>query len=199
MLDANLDGVSSVRSSFVLQQILSSSRTADRALVKTRAISPGEGFAADLPWSQPVLDVALVERYCYEVQRNWQRGDSKVALLWLGDEVVGWLRLQHQPDESWLLQFWGHSDWQGQGLFTEAVERMLVLAFGHYQVRDIRVPVADNQQAAHRLCARLGMRLLSAPSPARPRRRARGRACRPASRAPVRSTRAAASRRAVAS
>ncbi|MDC7702718.1 GNAT family N-acetyltransferase [Vogesella indigofera] len=124
-----------------------------------------QGFAADLPWSQPVLDVALVERYCYEVQRNWQRGDSKVALLWLGDEVVGWLRLQHQPDESWLLQFWGHSDWQGQGLFTEAVERMLVLAFGHYQVRDIRVPVADSQQAAHRLCARLGMRLLSTPPP----------------------------------
>lgn len=29
------------------EQILSSSRTADRALVKTRAISPGEGFAAD--------------------------------------------------------------------------------------------------------------------------------------------------------
>ena len=49
--------------------------------------------------------------------------------------------------------------------FTEAVERMLVLAFGHYQVRDIRVPVADSQQAAHRLCARLGMRLLSAPPP----------------------------------
>lgn len=122
-----------------------------------------QGFAPELPWSQAVLDQAQVERYCYEVQRNWVHGHNRVALLWLGDEVIGWVSLLQQEGKPWWLQFWGHSDWQGQGLFGEAIEHMLGLAFGYYQLRDVQVAVRQHQQAAHRLCRRLGMGLLSAP------------------------------------
>lgn len=113
---------------------------------------------AACPWSLPVPDLAAAEQYCVQVAQQWAAGHTKTALLWLDDEVIGWVQLQRQPHGQWLLACWGHSDWQGQGLFSEAVECLLQLAFTRYQARRILMRIATRQQGAWRLAWRLGLR-----------------------------------------
>ena len=115
-----------------------------------------EPFPAGLPWSGWPPSLTQVEDYCRLVAADWQQ--CRVALLWRQQEVVGWMALQLAPSAA-QLRFWGHSDWQGQGLFAEAVEQMLLLAFGPYRLRRIQVPLYGEQRAAQRLCRRLGMLL----------------------------------------
>lgn len=115
-------------------------------------------LADSLPWALAAPDLAATEQYCAQVAAEWSSSDTRTALLWLDDEVIGWAQLQQTAPGQWQLACWGHSDWQGQGLFTEAASSLLQLAFTCYQAQRICMCVHARQQAAWRLAWRLGMR-----------------------------------------
>lgn len=115
-------------------------------------------LADSLPWSLPEPDLDTTEQYCTRVASEWLTSEIKTVLLWLDDEVIGWAQLQKTAPGQWQLSCWGHSDWQGQGLFAEAMGCLVQLAFTHYQAQRIRMCVPARQQGAWRLAWRLGMR-----------------------------------------
>lgn len=87
-------------------------------------------FPDSLPWAQAPQDVHASEAWCQRVALVWPQGQDKIALLWLGDEVVGCAELHLRSAHCWELGFWGHPDWLGIGLYTEAMDSVLSLAFG---------------------------------------------------------------------
>ena len=114
-------------------------------------------FPDSLPWAQAPQDVHASEAWCQRVALVWPQGQDKIALLWMGDEVVGCAELHLRSAHCWELGFWGHPDWLGIGLYTEAMDSVLSLAFGPYGAQEVFARTDAANLAARRLCQRLGM------------------------------------------
>jgi len=114
-------------------------------------------FPDSLPWAQPPQHAEACEAWCRKVALVWPQAQDKIALLWLGGEIVGCCELHLRSAQCWELGFWGHPDWLGLGLYTEATDSMLALAFGPYGAQEVYACTDAANHAARRLCQRLGM------------------------------------------
>lgn len=114
-------------------------------------------FPHSVPWAQQPQSEAACEAWCRKVQLVWPQGRDKLALLWLGDEVAGCIELHARGSGRWELGFWGHSDWQGMGLVSEAADSVLGLAFGPYAAQEVFARTDAANLPARRVCQHLGM------------------------------------------
>lgn len=78
---------------------------------------------------------------------------AHTRLLWVGDELAGWLRLRPHPDHDWLDLLVLGADWRGRGLGTAVLTGLQADAAARGVPLWLSVVRAN---AARRLYARLG-------------------------------------------
>jgi RimJ/RimL family protein N-acetyltransferase len=118
-------------------------------------------LAAAVPWPYPpdgaltfYRDVALPAIARGE-QWTWT-----LRLKTNPEQIIGVITLQRNSPEHGNRGFWIGVPWQGQGLMTEAVERVTDYWFNELGESVLRVPKAIENVASRRISVRSGMRVV---------------------------------------
>lgn len=117
--------------------------------------------SAALPWAHQQQSVEHSEKYC-----AWASGEfaarREFPLLFIcrqTNQILGASGL-HTPAwevPSFEIGWWGHSDFHGQGLFSEGARAVIRWGFETLKARRIFAEVDDTNIESWRLCERIGM------------------------------------------
>jgi [ribosomal protein S5]-alanine N-acetyltransferase len=116
-------------------------------------------LVADVPWPYPangaetfLRDIALP---AMEAGREWH---WSIRPMTSPGELIGVVSLRDEPDNN--RGFWIASEWQGQGLASEASAAVTGFWFGTLNRSVLRVPKAAVNKPSRRISERTGMRLV---------------------------------------
>lgn len=120
-------------------------------------------FPASLPWALWEPSVEASESFCRLAASNFA-ARSDFPLLFLlrdGETVIGCGGLHRPRWEAGTFEtgFWGRTPYVGRGLMSEAVRAVLDFALSSLNAHRVEALTDDLNEAACRLCERVGMDL----------------------------------------
>ena len=120
-------------------------------------------FPASMPWALEEPSVGISETFCRQSRVDYLARKTLTMLLFLkdGGHFIGASGLH---DISWkhrraAIGFWGHNDWQGQGLISEAARAICAFAQQELGLRRIACLSDAQNVASRRVAERAGFAL----------------------------------------
>jgi RimJ/RimL family protein N-acetyltransferase len=116
-------------------------------------------MATHIPWPYPEDGaVTFVRDLALPAMREGREWHWSIRPRRQPAELIGVISLMDKPDDN--RGFWLSSEWQGQGLMTEASAAVTDFWFDVLGQDVLRVPKAVQNSASRRLSARTGMRVV---------------------------------------
>ena len=114
-----------------------------------------------LAWPQNAYGEEFFLSFIKSSLQDYAEGKSLTCSVFYQNELVGNISFNaiHRSLKKAEIGYWLSHDWQGKGIMTRAVEKMIALAFEQYGLEKVEIHAAERNQPSRALCERLGFTL----------------------------------------
>lgn len=114
-----------------------------------------------LAWPPHAHDEQFFERFIQSSLHDYADGKSLVCAMIFQDQVVGNISFNKIDQQLKRVEigYWLSADYQGKGIVTRSVAKLIELAFTKYEMEKVQISAAEKNQPSRKVAERLGFTL----------------------------------------